>query len=67
VNGDVQLQIAERAYFIWRQKGCPDGTELENWLEAETALSMENTPRVAHAAEVPTGAKRRQRTKHPVR
>jgi hypothetical protein len=31
-------QIAVRAYEIWLEKGKPDGTELENWAEAERQL-----------------------------
>jgi hypothetical protein len=39
VKVDTQFQIAERAYFIWKQKGCPDGKALDNWLQAEAELS----------------------------
>ncbi len=31
-------EIAERAYHIWLERGCPDGTCTENWLRAETEL-----------------------------
>ena len=31
-------QIAVRAYMIWIDRGQPEGTELENWLEAERQL-----------------------------
>jgi hypothetical protein len=43
VNVDTQFQIAERAYFIWKQKGCPDGKALDNWLQAEAELSAAMT------------------------
>jgi hypothetical protein len=43
VNADTQFQIAERAYFIWKQKGCPDGKALDNWLQAEAELSAAKT------------------------
>lgn len=27
--------IAARAYAIWQEQGCPDGRDMEHWLEAE--------------------------------
>lgn len=36
---DKQTEIAERAYYIWERKGCPEGAALECWLEAETELA----------------------------
>ena len=32
-------KIAERAYEIWNDRGCPEGTDMEIWLEAERQLS----------------------------
>jgi hypothetical protein len=34
-------KIAALAYEIWVEKGRPPGTELQNWLEAETELRMQ--------------------------
>ena len=31
-------EIAERAYHIWLERGCPEATCMENWLQAETEL-----------------------------
>lgn len=31
-------KIRERAYFLWIEKGYPENTDLENWLEAEKQL-----------------------------
>jgi hypothetical protein len=50
VNLDTRFQIAERAYFIWKQKGCPDGKALDNWLQAEAELSTGTTPEVPWAS-----------------
>jgi hypothetical protein len=33
--------IAARAYTIWEQKGRPQGSDLENWLLAESQLKQE--------------------------
>ena len=30
--------VASRAYHIWLDRGCPEGTELENWILAEQEL-----------------------------
>ena len=30
--------VATRAYHIWLERGCPAGTELENWSRAEHEL-----------------------------
>jgi len=34
-------QITQRAFEIYRQRGCPEGKDLEHWLEAERQLSAE--------------------------
>jgi len=34
--------IQERAYFIWEQRGRPQGTELENWLQAKAEIQTRN-------------------------
>ena len=33
-------EIANRAYHIWLENGCPEGTEVENWTRAECELRM---------------------------
>ncbi|MGE3854832.1 MAG: DUF2934 domain-containing protein [Planctomycetota bacterium] len=32
-------QIAERAYHIYLENGCPDGQSVEHWLQAEKELT----------------------------
>jgi hypothetical protein len=32
-------EIATRAYFIYISTGCPEGQEMQHWLEAETQLT----------------------------
>lgn len=34
-------RIAMRAYEKWLQRGCPHGTDQQDWLEAEAELSAE--------------------------
>jgi hypothetical protein len=34
-------QIAERAYEIWKSKGCPAGTCEEDWSQAERQLTAQ--------------------------
>ena len=31
-------EVAMRAYQIWMERGCPEGTSTEDWLTAETEL-----------------------------
>ena len=31
-------QIADLAYFMWLDQGCPEGTSEENWFKAESEL-----------------------------
>jgi hypothetical protein len=31
-------EIAERAYHLWLERGCPEGSDEQNWLEAEREL-----------------------------
>ena len=31
-------QVAERAYFLWLERGCPEGSAHEDWLHAEQEL-----------------------------
>ena len=35
----TQDQIAELAYTLWQQRGCPDGSPEVDWLEAEEELT----------------------------
>ncbi len=36
--GDVEERIRERAYILWEEAGCPDGSGEEFWFAAEAAL-----------------------------
>jgi Protein of unknown function (DUF2934) len=36
-------KIATRAYEKWCQRGCTDGTQHQDWLDAETELRAEMT------------------------
>jgi len=34
-------RIAQRAYEKWMKRGCPQGTDVQDWVEAERELSAE--------------------------
>jgi hypothetical protein len=34
----TQAEIAERAYHLWLERGCREGSDEQNWLEAERQL-----------------------------
>jgi hypothetical protein len=36
--------IAELAYYLWRERGCPDGSPEEDWYKAELML-IETPPK----------------------
>lgn len=38
-NTPSHEEIAARAYQIFVERGCPEGRDLEHWLEAEAQLS----------------------------
>lgn len=33
--------IARRAHDIWASRGCPEGCDVEHWLEAEREIAAE--------------------------
>ena len=37
-NGASPSEIAEAAYLRWVERGCPQGSAEEDWLEAEKEL-----------------------------
>lgn len=40
VAGEItHEEIATRAYFIYISAGCPEGQEMQHWLEAEAQLT----------------------------
>ncbi len=40
-NPDLNTLIAERAYRIFKNKGCSHGHDLDDWLEAERQVLVE--------------------------
>jgi hypothetical protein len=34
-------KIAQRAYEKWCKRGCPHGSDMKDWIEAETELRLE--------------------------
>jgi hypothetical protein len=37
----LQELIAKRAYAIWQARGCPSGTAVNDWFQAEAELRKE--------------------------
>ena len=35
---DQQQEIAQLAYSLWQQRGCPEGSASQDWIEAEERL-----------------------------
>lgn len=59
----VKDQIAERAYYLWQQQGCPEGKSLQNWLQAEAEVRRPPVRTLAVPAALPASkaAKRKAR------
>ena len=36
-----QEKIAQRAYEKWMKRGCPQGSDVQDWVEAERELAAE--------------------------
>ena len=36
----TEAQIAERAFYIYLQEGCPDGRHLDHWFQAESEFRV---------------------------
>jgi len=34
----TEEEIAGRAYELWMERGCPEGTEVQDWFQAENEL-----------------------------
>lgn len=34
----TEAEIQKAAYYLWQEKGCPDGNDLDTWLEAKELL-----------------------------
>lgn len=45
-------QISQRAYEIYLARGCEDGHDLSDWIEAERELSEASEPQTAGTQEV---------------
>lgn len=36
--------IARRAHEVWQQRGCPQGDDLRDWLDAEREIAAATAP-----------------------
>jgi Protein of unknown function (DUF2934) len=53
-------EIAQRAYELWCERGCPHGSPQEDWYRAERELSSENgSQRVADKLHTSSGSVQR--------
>ncbi len=43
-NGELlNVEISERAYFLWQKRGCPQGDPEEDWNRAIEELTYERS------------------------
>ncbi len=45
-----QQDIARLAYALWQQRGNPDGSSEQDWLEAERILQSQNQPETSRTS-----------------
>ena len=55
----VQDEIAERAYQLWHERGCPEGTAELDWFDAERQWQALNNSRNAISSTPETGSVQR--------
>lgn len=46
-----EQEIREAAYYIWLNNGCPEGVEIDCWLEAEAEVPCEGEACCCDCAE----------------
>ena len=49
----TEAEIAETAYFLWMEAGCPDGKDAEHWQAAVAALTVTEAPKRKRAPAKP--------------
>ena len=62
VTLETHQQIAQRTYLILERNGCPQGSELDNWIKAEAEVAA-MTVADARPAVAPTAKAQRSRRK----
>ena len=50
MSQDVEHRIRERAYQIWQEQGCPEGSDHEHWFLAEQEVSAAAPPKAGGKA-----------------
>jgi hypothetical protein len=57
-----QQQIRELAFEIWQKEGCPEGRDLEHWLNAEAIWKSTHAPQPATKPKKPASRSRGKKT-----
>lgn len=56
MNPPTHEAIARQAYELWQNRGCPNGQDLELWLEAERQLTGEGREAFVEHVKAETAA-----------
>lgn len=59
MRNDREERLQQRAYEIWEAEGCPEGRDIDHWIQAERELAVPldgNNITMAHRANGPTDA-----------
>jgi hypothetical protein len=52
-------EIAEAAYHLWRQRGCPEGSAEQDWFEAMEQLREKTNSAAVRSASPASGSVQR--------
>lgn len=56
MSQDAERRIRERAYQIWQENGCPEGSDHEHWFLAEQEVAATALPTTDGATAAPPNA-----------
>ncbi len=59
MNTFTEKEIAEAAYYIWKNNGCPANTQAQDWEAAIKLLSSRNTKKTEEVVLEQTNALKR--------
>jgi hypothetical protein len=61
-----EAEIQKAAYYLWQSKGCPEGCDLDLWLEARELLRHRLAPGTAETGR-PPGVRTAKAAKPPAK
>jgi hypothetical protein len=60
-------EVAHSAHQIWQDSGCPEGRDVEHWLEAESCLATSQTATTTATAATEAVVEQRHEARAPIK